>query len=189
MLRTSSGKFLLLLVLKGFYDISFREFEGTLLPLWKFGFEKARKLEITALCWTYNDLFAAGFGSCNMTRMTARTDNDSLVADNFYEQTEPGVVCVFSLKNPSYPEFLCQAPCGVMCLDFHPEVGLLPSFHQDFSSPTEVLSHCSTPTCWWLDCTMAILLSTIYRRMSGSQTTSRTPRMENTEILSGRYEH
>ena len=44
----------------------FREFEGTLLPLWKFGFEKARKLEITALCWNpaYNDLFAAGFGSC-----------------------------------------------------------------------------------------------------------------------------
>ena len=92
--------------------------------MWKFGFEKARKLEITALCWnpTYNDLFAAGFGSCNMTRMAARTDNDSLVADNFYEQTEPGVVCVFSLKNPSYPEFLCHAPCGVMCLDFHPEV-------------------------------------------------------------------
>ena len=48
-------------------NISCREFEGTLLPLWKFGFEKARKLEITALCWnpTYNDLFAAGFGSCN----------------------------------------------------------------------------------------------------------------------------
>ena len=45
-----------------------------------------------------------------------------LLLDNFYEQTEPGVVCVFSLKNPSYPEFLCHAPCGVMCLDFHPEV-------------------------------------------------------------------
>ena len=42
-------------------------------------------------------------------------------SDNFYEQSEPGVVCVFSLKNPSYPEFLCHAPCGVMCLDFHPE--------------------------------------------------------------------
>ena len=44
----------------------FREVEGTLLPLWKFGFEKAKKLEITALCWNpaYNDLFAAGFGSC-----------------------------------------------------------------------------------------------------------------------------
>ena len=51
----------------GFDNISCREFEGTLLPLWKFGFERARKLEITALCWnpTYNDLFAAGFGSCN----------------------------------------------------------------------------------------------------------------------------
>ena len=34
------------------------------------------------------------------------------------------MVCVFSLKNPSYPEFLCHAPCGVMCLDFHPEVRL-----------------------------------------------------------------
>lgn len=32
------------------------------------------------------------------------------------------MVCVFSLKNPSYPEYLCQAPCGVMCLDIHPEV-------------------------------------------------------------------
>ena len=46
----------------------FREFEGTLLPLWKFGFERAKKLEITALCWNpaYNDLYAAGFGSCNV---------------------------------------------------------------------------------------------------------------------------
>ena len=46
----------------------FREFEGTLLPLWKFGFERAKKLEITALCWNpaYNDLYAAGFGSCKV---------------------------------------------------------------------------------------------------------------------------
>ena len=47
----------------------FREFEGTLLPLWKFGFEAAKKLEITALCWNpaYNDLFAVGFGSCRIS--------------------------------------------------------------------------------------------------------------------------
>ena len=58
--------------------------EGTLLPLWKFLFEKvsrtilrkstlsqdflskAGKLEVTALCWNpaYNDLFAVAFGSC-----------------------------------------------------------------------------------------------------------------------------
>ena len=44
----------------------FRETEGTLLPLWKFSFEKAKKLEITGLCWNkaYKDLFAASFGSC-----------------------------------------------------------------------------------------------------------------------------
>ena len=44
----------------------FRETEGTLLPLWKFSFEKAKKLEITGLCWNkaYKDLFAASYGSC-----------------------------------------------------------------------------------------------------------------------------
>ena len=43
-----------------------REFEGTLLPLWKFEFAEAKELEITALCWNpvYSDLFAAAFGSC-----------------------------------------------------------------------------------------------------------------------------
>ena len=42
--------------------------------------------------------------------------------DDFYEQEEnlPGVVCVFSLKNPSYPEYLCSAHCGVLCVDIHP---------------------------------------------------------------------
>ena len=52
----------------------FREFEGTLLPLWKFGFERAKKLEITALCWNpaYNDLYAAGFGSCNCLHPATR---------------------------------------------------------------------------------------------------------------------
>ena len=45
----------------------FRESEGTLLPLWKFSFEKAKRMEITGLCWNpaYKDLFAASFGSCN----------------------------------------------------------------------------------------------------------------------------
>ena len=44
----------------------FRETEGTLLPLWRFIFEKAKGLEITSLCWNpaYKDLFACGFGSC-----------------------------------------------------------------------------------------------------------------------------
>ena len=52
-----------------FYDDGadeYRENEGSLLPLWKFVFEKAGSLENTALCWNpaYSDLFAASFGSC-----------------------------------------------------------------------------------------------------------------------------
>ena len=52
-----------------FYDDGaddYKENEGTLLPLWKFTFEKAGKLENTALSWNpaYSDLFAASFGSC-----------------------------------------------------------------------------------------------------------------------------
>ena len=41
--------------------------QGTLLPLWTFTFDKAKKLEVTGLCWTpsYTDLFIASFGSCN----------------------------------------------------------------------------------------------------------------------------
>ena len=32
-----------------------------------------------------------------------------------------GYVCLYSLKNPSYPEFLCSTQAGVMCLDLHPD--------------------------------------------------------------------
>lgn len=30
-------------------------------------------------------------------------------------------MCVYSLKNPSYPEFICQAGCGVMTVDINPQ--------------------------------------------------------------------
>lgn len=43
----------------------FREEEGTLLPLWKFSYEKTKKLNITDICFTnYYDLFAVCYGSC-----------------------------------------------------------------------------------------------------------------------------
>lgn len=44
----------------------YRDSEGTLLPLWKFSYEKAKKLAVTSLCWNpkYKDLFAASYGSC-----------------------------------------------------------------------------------------------------------------------------
>ena len=86
----------------------FRDAEGTLLPLWKFNFDRAKAMEITGLCWNpaYNDLFAVSYGSYN-----------------FYEQdkTVTSYVCIFSLKNPSYPEYLCKAHSGVMSIDIHPK--------------------------------------------------------------------
>ena len=52
-----------------------------------------------------------------------------------YKQTEPGVICIFSLKNPSYPEYQCWTSCGVMCIDFHPQVLLV-----KFKTNLELLS-------------------------------------------------
>ena len=45
---------------------SYREKEGTLLPLWDFTSDKSRNLEVTGISWnpTHNDLFAVSFGSC-----------------------------------------------------------------------------------------------------------------------------
>jgi dynein intermediate chain 1 len=49
----------------------FRDQEGTLLPLWKFGYDKSKKLSVTALAWNkkYNDLFAVAYGSCNLSHL------------------------------------------------------------------------------------------------------------------------
>ena len=32
-----------------------------------------------------------------------------------------GLVVLFSLKNPTYPEYVCNAPGEVMCVDIHPK--------------------------------------------------------------------
>ena len=56
----------------------FRDTEGTLLPLWKFSFDKAKNLEITGLCWNpgYTDLFAASFGSCKCIMLGIKHQDD-----------------------------------------------------------------------------------------------------------------
>ncbi|XP_013403907.1 dynein intermediate chain 2, ciliary isoform X2 [Lingula anatina] len=88
-------------------DVSdeYREQEGTLLPLWKFSYERAKKLAVTSICFSprYKDLFAVGHGSYD-----------------FLKQTR-GMVLFYTLKNPSYPEFIFSTESGVMCLDIHPE--------------------------------------------------------------------
>ena len=83
----------------------YREAEGTLLPLWKFYSERAKRKHVTSLCWNpeYADLFAVGYGSFDFLRQGS------------------GLVCCYSLKNPSYPEAVFTTESGVMCVDFHPQ--------------------------------------------------------------------
>jgi dynein intermediate chain 1 len=84
----------------------FKGGQGTLLPLWKFTYSKAKKLMVTAICWNakYKDLMAVGFGSYEFLNQVS------------------GMICLYSLKNPSFPEFVIENPdSGVLCIDIHSE--------------------------------------------------------------------
>ena len=84
---------------------AFRDGEGSLLPLWRFHTERSKRKQVTALAWNpkYPDLFSVGYGSYDFMRQGS------------------GMVCCFSLKNTSYPEYTFTTESGVMCLNFHPE--------------------------------------------------------------------
>eukprot|EP00658_Telonema_sp_P-2_P076548 TRINITY_DN6722_c0_g1_i2.p1 TRINITY_DN6722_c0_g1~~TRINITY_DN6722_c0_g1_i2.p1 ORF type:complete len:650 (-),score=214.82 TRINITY_DN6722_c0_g1_i2:158-2107(-) len=84
---------------------AYKEGEGSLLPLWKFYNDRARRKHVTALSWNshYPDMFAAGYGSYDFLKQGA------------------GLICCFTLKNPSHPEYCFSTESGVMCLDFHPQ--------------------------------------------------------------------
>ncbi|XP_022903959.1 dynein intermediate chain 2, ciliary [Onthophagus taurus] len=82
----------------------FREEVGTLLPLWKFVYEKTKTNNITDILWNpwYYDLFAVCYG--------------------FFDFTKPvinGALCLFTIKNPSFPEHICMTQSAVMCVDIH----------------------------------------------------------------------
>ncbi|KAL7430531.1 hypothetical protein ACHAXH_004695 [Discostella pseudostelligera] len=83
----------------------FRNGEGTLLPLWRFSTERTNRKQVTSLCWNprYKTMFAVGYGSYDFMRQGI------------------GMVCCFSLKNTSAPEYSLITESGVMCLDFHPQ--------------------------------------------------------------------
>lgn len=80
-----------------------RDNEGTLLPLWKFKNPLTKSKCVTSICWNsvYIDMFAVGYGSYNFSKQTK------------------GIICIYSLKNPSYPEIIIKTEFGVMSLDFH----------------------------------------------------------------------
>nr|XP_060617128.1 dynein axonemal intermediate chain 1 [Anolis sagrei ordinatus] len=81
----------------------YRDNMGTLLPLWKFQYDKAKRLAVTALCWNpkYKDLFIVGHGSYD-----------------FMKQSR-GMLLLYTLKNPSFPEYIFNSESGIMCLDIH----------------------------------------------------------------------
>jgi len=75
---------------------------GTLLPLWRLSDARVKRKMVTALETNprYRDLVAVAYGSYDFMRQGT------------------GVVAVFSLKNPSYPEFVFTTESGAMCLAF-----------------------------------------------------------------------
>ncbi|XP_076042145.1 dynein axonemal intermediate chain 1-like [Oratosquilla oratoria] len=85
----------------------FRPLEGSLLPLWKFNHDKSRTLVVSALSWSpvYPDLFAASYMPGDMTGPESE-----------------GMLCLFTLKNPSSPERVFKTNCGITYIQFHPKV-------------------------------------------------------------------
>lgn len=77
---------------------------GSVLPLWRFSTEKSRKKHVTAIQWNprYKDMFAVGYGSYEFLKQGA------------------GLICCYTIKNPTWPEYSFSTESGVMCLDFHP---------------------------------------------------------------------
>lgn len=93
-----SWKLLIARVMQYWDDMSdqYRQAEGSLLPLWKFYTERCKHKHVTSLCWNpqYNDLFAVGYGSFDFLHQSS------------------GLVCCYSLKNPSYPEYVFGTDSG-----------------------------------------------------------------------------
>ncbi|XP_037106984.1 dynein, axonemal, intermediate chain 1, paralog 2 isoform X3 [Syngnathus acus] len=81
----------------------FRDQEGTLLPLWKFQYDKAKMMCVTALCWNekYPDLFGVGLGSYDFSKQGR------------------GMLLFYSLKNSTFPEYIFPTSTGVLSLDIH----------------------------------------------------------------------
>ena len=78
---------------------------GSVLPLWRFSTDKSRRKHVTCISWNprYKDLFAVGYGSYDFLKETS------------------GLICCYTIKNPTWPEYSFSTESGVMCLDFHPK--------------------------------------------------------------------
>lgn len=78
--------------------------QGSLLPLWRFVYQKTAKKQVTCVRWNpkYPDMFAVSFGSYE-----------------FLKQSSGGAIVVYSLKNPKYPEHSVSTECTVCSIDWN----------------------------------------------------------------------
>ena len=74
-----------------------------MLPLWRFEDTRTKRKMVTAMAWNqgFGDLFAVGYGSYDFMKQGS------------------GLICVFSLKNVSCPEYIFTTESGVMSMDFN----------------------------------------------------------------------
>ncbi|XP_050674717.1 dynein intermediate chain 2, ciliary [Leptidea sinapis] len=88
----------------------FREGMGSLLPLWKFQYEPMRNHAVCDVQWNphYQDLFAVAYGSLDFTA-----------------QQKNGCLCLYSIKNPAFPEYSVVTESPVICLDVYKEIPYL----------------------------------------------------------------
>ncbi|XP_052743911.1 dynein intermediate chain 2, ciliary [Bicyclus anynana] len=88
----------------------FREGMGSLLPLWKFQFEPMRSHAVCDVQWNphYQDLFAVAYGSLDFT-----------------QQQKEGCLCLYSIKNPAFPEYSVITDSPIICLDVYKETPYL----------------------------------------------------------------
>lgn len=77
---------------------------GSFLALWRFSYQPAQGKNVTSICWNkqYTDLFAVGFGSYDFVKQGT------------------GMICVYTLKNTTFPEYVFETESGVMSVDFNP---------------------------------------------------------------------
>lgn len=92
-------------ILDVFLLLHYRPNEASLLPLWTFFSNNSNGKQVTALCpnTKHSDVFAVGYGSYESLKQTA------------------GMICVYSLKNPSVPEKTMFTESGVLTITFHPD--------------------------------------------------------------------
>lgn len=100
-----------------------KDAEGSLLPLWEIKYDKSHMIPVNCILWhpIYHDMFVVGHGP---NQYLAEIQDPAL----------SGMVCWYTLKNPSHPEFVFHCDSGVRCIDIHPKRSFcLVIGHQDGS--------------------------------------------------------